>query len=100
VFVDRCEIKPVGSIAYRLAKVAAGDGDGTLTFRTIYEWDICAGVLMVEAAGGKVVNGSGNDLLFNQREPRHRGVVAANVPLSAGLQGLWEAAMAQPNNNK
>jgi myo-inositol-1(or 4)-monophosphatase len=95
VFVDRCEIKPVGSIAYRLAKVAAGDGDGTLTFRSIHEWDICAGALMVEAAGGKVVDGSGKGLLFNQREPRHRGVVAANAPLSQGLQGMWEAAMAQ-----
>jgi myo-inositol-1(or 4)-monophosphatase len=88
-------MKPIGSIAYRLAKVAAGDGDGTLTFRSIFEWDICAGALMVEAAGGKVVDGSGNDLLFNQREPRHRGVVAANAPLSEGLQDLWEAAMAQ-----
>lgn len=98
VFADRCEIKPVGSIAYRLAKVAAGDGDGTLTFRSIYEWDICAGALMVEAAGGRVVDGSGNDLHFNQREPRHRGVVAANTPLSAGLQGLWQEAMAQPKS--
>ena len=59
VFVDRCAIEPVGSIAYRLAKVAGGDGDGTLTFRTIYEWDICAGVLMVEEAGGKAVDGDG-----------------------------------------
>ncbi|MGH7929597.1 MAG: 3'(2'),5'-bisphosphate nucleotidase CysQ [Candidatus Binatia bacterium] len=95
VFVERCEIKPVGSIAYRLAKVAAGDGDGTLTFRSIHEWDICAGVLMVEEAGGKVTDGSGNGLLFNQREPRHRGVVAANARLSEGLQDLWVAAMEQ-----
>jgi len=95
VFVDRCEIKPIGSIAYRLAKVAGGDGDGTLTFRSIHEWDICAGVLMVEEAGGKVIDGSGNGLRFNQREPRHRGVVAANAPLSEGLQDLWVAAVAQ-----
>jgi myo-inositol-1(or 4)-monophosphatase len=94
VFVDHCEIKPIGSIAYRLAKVAAGDGDGTLTFRLIHEWDICAGVLIVEEAGGKVVDGSGKKLLFNQPEPRHRGVVAANGPLSQGLQGLWAEAMA------
>jgi myo-inositol-1(or 4)-monophosphatase len=94
VFVDHCEIKPIGSIAYRLAKVAAGDGDGTLTFRLIHEWDICAGVLIVEEAGGKVVDGSGKNLLFNQPEPRHRGVVAANGPLSQGLQGLWAEAMA------
>jgi len=95
VFVDRCEIKPIGSIAYRLAKVAAGDGDGTLTFRQIHEWDICAGVLIVVEAGGKVVDGSGKDLRFNQPDPRCRGVVAANGPLSQGLQGLWAQAMAE-----
>jgi myo-inositol-1(or 4)-monophosphatase len=94
VFVDRCEIKPIGSIAYRLAKVASGDGDGTLTFRSIHEWDICAGVLLVEEAGGSVVDGDGNALHFNQREPRCRGMVAANGPLSLGLQDLWIKAMA------
>ncbi len=96
VFVDRCEIKPVGSIAYRLAKVAGGDGDGTLTFRSIHEWDICAGVLMVEEAGGSVVDGSGSPMLFNRQDARHRGVVAANAALTRGLQGLWAQAMAQP----
>jgi 3'-phosphoadenosine 5'-phosphosulfate (PAPS) 3'-phosphatase len=50
---------------------------------------------MVEEAGGKVIDGSGNGLRFNQREPRHRGVVAANAPLSEGLQDLWVAAVAQ-----
>ncbi len=95
VFVERCEIRPIGSIAYRLAKVASGDGDGTLTFRSIHEWDICAGVLMVEEAGGKVVDGNGNGLLFNQRDPRHRGVVAANGTLTMGLQGVWAEAMAE-----
>jgi myo-inositol-1(or 4)-monophosphatase len=95
VFVDRCEIKPIGSIAYRLAKVAGGDGDGTLTFRTIHEWDICAGVLMVEAAGGAVLDGDGQSLTFNRELPKHRGVVAANTGLAAGLQQLWADAMAQ-----
>jgi myo-inositol-1(or 4)-monophosphatase len=93
VFVDRCDIRRVGSIAYRLAKVAGGDGDGTLTFRTIHEWDICAGVLMVEEAGGKVFDGEGNTMIFNRELPKHRGVVAANATLAAGLQGLWAAAM-------
>jgi len=93
VFVDSCEIKPVGSIAYRLAKVAGGAGDGTITFRTIHEWDICAGVLMVEEAGGRVVDGAGERLVFNRQLPKHRGVVAANRGLSAGLQGLWAQAM-------
>jgi myo-inositol-1(or 4)-monophosphatase len=94
-FVDVCELRPVGSIANRLAKVAEGEGDGTLTFRSIHEWDICAGVLMVEEAGGRVVDGEGKQLMFNRHEIRHRGVVAANETLSHGLQSLWAAAMSQ-----
>jgi myo-inositol-1(or 4)-monophosphatase len=93
LFVDRCRIERIGSIAYRLAKVAAGEGDGTLTFRSIREWDICAGVLMVEEAGGKVVDGNGEPLLFNRHEARHRGVIAANGKLTDGLQQLWSRAM-------
>ena len=92
-FVDRCNIKPVGSIAFRLAKVAGGDGDATITFRTIHEWDICAGVLMVLEAGGKVVDGSGAAMTFNRQLPKHRGVIAANGALSGGLQGMWAQAM-------
>ena len=95
IFAERCEIKPVGSIAYRLAKVAGGDGDATLTFRNIHEWDICAGVLMVEEAGGKVVDGNGDSMLFNRQSPKHRGVVAASINLAPGLQGLWAQAMLQ-----
>jgi myo-inositol-1(or 4)-monophosphatase len=92
-FVDRCDIKPVGSIAYRLAKVAGGDGDATITFRTIHEWDICAGVLMVLEAGGNVVDGTGAVMKFNRQLPKHRGVIAANRTLYGGLQGMWARAM-------
>lgn len=92
-FIDRCKIKPVGSIAYRLARVAGGDGDATITFRTIHEWDICAGVLLVLEAGGRVVDGSGALMAFNRQLPKHRGVIAANGNLSGGLQGMWAEAM-------
>jgi len=100
VFIDHCSIKPVGSIANRLAKVAAGDGDATITFRNIYEWDICAGVLMVEEAGGKVVDGEGNTMTFNRELPKHHGVIAANASLTGGLQGLWNEAMADKKQTK
>lgn len=95
VFVDHCEIQKVGSIAFRLAKIAGGDGDGTLTFRSIHEWDICAGVLIVLEAGGKVVDGPGAGLMFNRPQAKHRGVVAANASLADGLQRLWVEAMAR-----
>lgn len=88
LFSDLCRLEPVGSIAYRLAMVASGEGDGTLTFRSLKEWDVCAGVLIVEEAGGVVVDGGGRGLIFNQEAPLYRGVVAANVVLTQSLQGM------------
>jgi myo-inositol-1(or 4)-monophosphatase len=95
VFANLCEVKPVGSIAFRLAKVAGGDGDGTLTFRSIHEWDVCAGVFMVEEAGGKVLDSNGKRLSFNQQDPRHHGIVAANPKLAEGIHGLVARVLAQ-----
>jgi myo-inositol-1(or 4)-monophosphatase len=95
IFVDLCEIQSVGSIAYRLAKVAGGEGDGTLTFRSIHEWDVCAGALMVEEAGGRVIDGNGKTLLFNRRETKHHGIVAANEKLTDAIQGLLARVLAQ-----
>jgi len=94
IFVDLCEIQSVGSIAYRLAKVAGGEGDGTLTFRSVHEWDICAGALMVQEAGGKVVDGNGRALLFNRRETKHQGIVASNEKLTDEIQGLVAKVLA------
>jgi myo-inositol-1(or 4)-monophosphatase len=78
-----------------LAKVAGGDGDGTLTFRSIHEWDVCAGVFMVEEAGGKVLDSNGKRLTFNQQDPRHHGLVAANGTLAEDMQGLVAKVLTQ-----
>lgn len=94
-FVDVCRLERVGSIAYRLAKVAGGDGDGTLTFRSIHEWDVCAGVLIVEEAGGTVVDGNGKRLVFNQRDARYHGIVASNGILTQTLQGMLAKSLSE-----
>src|SRR5262249_45085675 len=100
VFIERCNVKPVGSIAFRLAKVAGGDGDGTLTFGSIREWDICAGAMIVQEAGGLIINGNGETMTFNQPECRFRGVVAANPTLVWGLQTLVAKALAQQEQRR
>jgi len=99
-FAERCRIESVGSIAHRLALVAGGEGDGTLTFRTIREWDICGGVLMVEEAGGMVLDGSGKRLSFNQEAPVHRAVIASNQALTVPLQQMVARALAQQSQTK
>lgn len=69
------------SIAYRMALIAAGQGDAALLFGFKNEWDIAAGAAIVEAAGGRVTDFYDQPLRFNQADPRAPGVVAAGVAL-------------------
>lgn len=94
-FVDICRLERVGSIAYRLAKVAGGECDGTLTFRSLHEWDICAGVLIVREAGGVVVDGDGKELKFNQPDPLFRSIVASNRVLTQAMHGMMSKIMSE-----
>ncbi len=73
------------SIAYRLAAVAAGQGDAALLFGFKHEWDIAAGAAIVEAAGGLVSDLWGEALVFNQANPRAPGVAASGAALHALL---------------
>jgi myo-inositol-1(or 4)-monophosphatase len=69
------------ALAYRLALVAAGEVDGAVSLGFKNEWDIAAGVLLVEEAGGVARDGSGRPLAFNQPDPRSPGLVAAGPNL-------------------
>ncbi len=69
------------SIAYRMALVAAGQGDATVLFGWKNEWDIAAGAALIAAAGGVVTDPWGEALAFNQNPPRAPGVAAAGAAL-------------------
>lgn len=71
-------VVPTGSAAYKLALVAAGEADATFTLVPKNEWDICAGALLIEEAGGQVTDSEGRPIIFNRRETLLRGVVASN----------------------
>jgi myo-inositol-1(or 4)-monophosphatase len=72
------ELRPTGSVAYKLALVAAGLADATWTLTPKHEWDVAAGVALVKAAGGVIVPGRG---ALQPREaeadPVDRGAAAA-----------------------
>lgn len=74
-------IIPCGSVAYKLAQVSAGLADATFTLVPKNEWDVAAGTLLVEAAGGKVVDKQGRPLSFNRNNTLFGGVIAAGQPL-------------------
>ena len=64
------KVTPVGSIAYRLARVAAGYAGATCTFEPRNEWDVAAGVALIHACGGTVQTVSGSPIPFNSRVPQ------------------------------
>jgi myo-inositol-1(or 4)-monophosphatase len=78
---DPFEIRPTGSVAYKLALVAAGAVDATWTLSPKHEWDVAAGVALVLAAGGAVAAGSPEELRFNREKPWLSRLVAANPAL-------------------
>jgi myo-inositol-1(or 4)-monophosphatase len=73
------------SIAYRLALVAEGHFDVMLTFRDTWEWDIAAGVILVEEAGGTITDAAGARIGFNMAPPMAQGVMAAPGALHEAL---------------
>jgi len=68
--------------------MSAGRGDATFTLTPKNEWDICAGSLLVEEAGGRVTGLDGKPLQFNQPSPLRPGMVASNGVLHDGLMAL------------
>jgi myo-inositol-1(or 4)-monophosphatase len=79
------ESRWVNSVAYRLALVAAGRADATVSLSAKCEWDLAAGVLIVEEAGGVVTDHHGHAFRFNLPIPRFPSLVAASPGLHAKL---------------
>jgi myo-inositol-1(or 4)-monophosphatase len=83
-------IEPMGSVAYKLARVAAGFADATFTLSPKHEWDVAAGVALVNAAGGFACSLDNSPIAFNRRNPLLGGLVAGNSLLRDELLSLLE----------
>ena len=62
------EIRPVGSIAWKLACIASGEGDLNISVAPKNEWDVCAGDLLVREAGGAYLDFAGSPRRYNQAD--------------------------------
>lgn len=77
-FTESAKVIPTGSIAYKLAVVAAGKADGTFSLGPKNEWDIAAGHLIVEEAGGKVSDQYGQGFKYNQEKTLVNSIVGTS----------------------
>ena len=85
VFDKMLKVSPTGSVAYKLAMVAAGKGDATFTRSPKSEWDIASGAALVAEAGGTITDAAGHALRFNRPDVKLEGLVADNTILHAAL---------------
>jgi myo-inositol-1(or 4)-monophosphatase len=81
-------VRPMGSVAYKLARVAAGLEDATWTLNPKNEWDVAAGVALVEAAGGHVQFLPDASLTFNNKTTLLPGLFACGPGLKDQITSL------------
>jgi myo-inositol-1(or 4)-monophosphatase len=60
------ELRPLGSIAWKLACIASGEGDLNISVAPKNEWDVCAGDVLVREAGGIYVAFDRTTRRYNQ----------------------------------
>ncbi|MAG92042.1 inositol monophosphatase [Candidatus Woesearchaeota archaeon] len=76
---ERIDVRNLGSAIYGLLLVSCGNSDGYVIIST-NEWDIAAGFLIVEEAGGKITDLNGRNTM-----PQHEEFVMSNGKLHKEL---------------
>ena len=78
------------SIAYRLARVAAGDGVATLSTHGVHEYDIAAGMALVRAAGGVLLDAEGREFVLAGAAKARVSGCFAGAPQAARKLALFD----------
>jgi myo-inositol-1(or 4)-monophosphatase len=85
----------IPSLALRLARVAEGSVDTGLVSSNACDWDIAAGDLILEEAGGVLTRLDGARPAYNQADPVHGELVAAPRQLHPRLVEAMTGARAE-----
>jgi myo-inositol-1(or 4)-monophosphatase len=94
------KVQPMGSVAYKLARVSAGLADLTFTLTPKHEWDVAAGAALVESGGGFVSTLQATPFRCNNENPLISGLVAGATGLReelfAALESQLQLAVRKP----
>ncbi len=83
-------VRACGSVAWKLALVAAGKADATWTLVPKNEWDVAAGAALVLAAGGVVRALPWEEARFNREKTLLDGFVACGPGLADPIRRLLD----------
>lgn len=93
-FSTDVSIRTMGSVAYKLALVAAGLADATWSLAPKNEWDVAGGAALVKAAAGRVSLPDGTTRRFNSRDTLMPGIVATGAEIhDAALELMAEMSV-------
>jgi myo-inositol-1(or 4)-monophosphatase len=87
------KIQNMGSVAYKLARVAAGLADVTFTLVPKNEWDVAAGAALVVSGGGFLSTLENRPLRCNNRNTLLTGLIASGPNLRSELLTMLEGHM-------
>ncbi|HEX5768411.1 MAG TPA: inositol monophosphatase family protein, partial [Burkholderiales bacterium] len=89
------------SIAYRLARVAAGDGVATVSIHGVNEYDVAAGIALVRAAGGVVLDAQGKEVALTGEAGRRLSGCVAGAPAAAAQLSAhdWKSLEDEPQQD-
>ncbi|HVW72039.1 MAG TPA: 3'(2'),5'-bisphosphate nucleotidase CysQ [Rhizomicrobium sp.] len=76
------------SVAYRLALVADGSADASVSLTAKRDWDLAAADIILSEAGGRLTDAKGTTLIYNRPTTRQSSLVAANAKLHTEILSL------------
>jgi myo-inositol-1(or 4)-monophosphatase len=88
------EITPrVPSLAYRLCLAARGAVDFAVAAENSHDWDIAAADILLEESGLRLIDGSGDRLVYNGRHVRRGALLAAPDSAATRLIEAFRSAI-------
>ena len=88
----------IPSLAYRLARVGAGEIDAGVASTDAWDWDIAAADLIVREAGGLLTDLDEREPAYNRPNPRHGILGAAPAALYGALIAALRTAAKAPRS--
>ena len=83
------QLTPIGSIALKLAMVAAQQADIVASLKPKNEWDLCAGHCLINEAGGTLLTIEGKKITYNNKSTLiSPGMVAGNPTVVNSFNSL------------